>query len=542
MKSLAGTRRLVKLALRRDRIVLPAWIIAITALTAGVTASIHSLYQSEAERAEAGAFSAANTAARVIDGPASGSHIGALTMLELYTFLAVLIGLMSIQAVVRHTRQNEDAGRTELLASTPLGRHAQLTAALIVTFATNVLLSALVTGVLLFNDLDSKGAILAGCTVGAMGMVFAGIAAVSAQVMSSQRGATTVSVVALGAAFLLRSIGDAFGELEDDPTVLVSSWPTWLSPIGWAQQVRPFYQDNADVFFLFGGLVIGLLVMAYSLVYFRDIGGGIFSTPAGPPHAPKTLRSPLGLSVRLHRGGLIGWAIGVAIIGAVFGAVGDSADDIVGMSEQIADLLVGSYVDASLVDLYFAFVVGFLGIAATGYTIQAILRARTEETSGHIEPVLAASVSRVRWINSHLLVTALGSVLVLGAMGLAGVLAYAAAGGDVETGVGMFWASMAQAPAMLLLGGVALIAFAFVPRWAPALAWSALALCLVLSQFGDLLELPQMVINISPFTHVSRVPAESYDWTEAILMMSLVALMVLVSLFRFRRRDVLTGA
>jgi ABC-2 type transport system permease protein len=51
---------------------------------------------------------------------------------------------------------------------------------------------------------------------------------------------------------------------------------------------------------------------------------------------------------------------------------------------------------------------GLIGLVAAGYAIGAALRLRGEETSGRVESVLAASVSRQRWATSHLAFAILG--------------------------------------------------------------------------------------------------------------------------------------
>ena len=541
MNAFNGTWRLVRLALRRDRMVLPAWLVVITGLTGAVAASTPTLYSSLTERTETAVFSAANIAARVVDGPASGVHIGALTMLELYKFLAILAALMSFQAVLRHTRQNEDAGRTELLGSTSLGRHAQLTAAVLVAVSANIILIGTVTGALLMNDLDVEGSIISGVSVGAFGMLFVAIAAVAAQVMSTQREASTFVALVLGATFLLRAVGDASGKAEDDPTVLVSSWVTWLSPMGWGQQVRPFYQNNWDVFILFGVAVPVLIGLAYSLAHFRDIGEGMFSTRPGPLYAGVTLRGPIGLAWRLHRGALIGWGAGMVIAGVVFGAVADSIDDVVNMSDQFAQLLAPDQSDSDRLNFYFTFVVGVLAIVATGFTVQTLLRPRAEEVSGHLEPVLASATGRIRWLMSHLIVSVLGSVLVVCLLGIGGAAAYGAVKGELDAGTGMLTAAVVQIPAVVTVAAVVVMAFAFIPRSAPAVSWAVLIMCLVLSQFGELLDLPQSVINMSPFTHVPKVPAEDMEWRPVSVLLGTAVVLTMVGLARFRGRNVSEG-
>jgi ABC-2 type transport system permease protein len=537
MTAFTGTWRLARLAARRDRILIPVWVAAITVLLAGVVASVAALYADERERTLGAAFSAGNVAARIFDGPASGTDLGAMAMVEAYAILAILTAIMSIQAVVRHTRQDEETGRAELLGSTVVGRHAPLTGALFMVIAANAVLALAVAAVLLANGFAVAGSFAGGAALAAVGVTFAGVAAVTAQLATTQRAATGLAVVVLGAAFVLRAVGDAVGEVAPSGVELVSAWPSWLSPLGWGQQVRPFHQDNWPIFGLFAALFLVLVVTAYALTSHRDVGAGMLGVRPGPATAPASLLSPLGLAWRLQRGILLAWLVGLMIIGAAFGAVGDSVDDFVGISEQFEQILRQQAGDAGLVDLFFGFLMGLLGVVAAAYTVQALLRMRSEEAGGYLEPVLATSVARTTWLGSHVLIAAAGTAVVLTGVGVSGALGYWVAAGDLGTGLGMLAAALVQIPAAFALGGFVVAVFGIVPRWSLPVAWSALVVSLVIGQFGDLLELPQTVLNLSPFTHLPVVPAEPFAATPVLILLAAAVVLSGAGWWAFRRRD-----
>ncbi|MEO6090058.1 MAG: ABC transporter permease, partial [Umezawaea sp.] len=140
-----GTGALVRLALRRDRVMLPAWIAGLVVLAAGSAAAAADLYPTVESRVAA-ANAANNTTAllalygRVYD-PTS---LGGISMVKTGGIGAVLVALLSIIIVVRHTRAEEESGRLELVGATVVGRYAPLTSALVIAIGTNVVL-ALVT-------------------------------------------------------------------------------------------------------------------------------------------------------------------------------------------------------------------------------------------------------------------------------------------------------------------------------------------------------------------------------------------------------------
>jgi ABC-2 type transport system permease protein len=537
-----GTLRLLRLALRRDRVLLPAWLVSIGAVTAAVVASIDGLYADESERVAAATFSAANTVARVFDGPASGTTLGAMATTEAMLVLLLLVALMSAQAVVRHTRLEEETGRAELLGSAVVGRHARLIAALVVALLANAVLVVVVAAGMLASGLGPAGSFATGAALAGTGLVFAGVAAVTAQVFTTSRGANGAAGAVLGLAFLLRAVGDATGSVADSGVEVISAWPTWLSPLGWSQQVRPFHQDNWEVLGLHLALAVVLVAVAFELTAHRDLGAGLRAARTGPGDASPRLLSPTGLAWRAQRGVLLGWAVGLAVTGVAFGAVGESAEDIMELSDQFAEALRAATPEGGIVELYFGFVVGFVGIAAAGFTVQALVRLRTEEAAGRLEPVLATAVSRTRWLSSYLTVATLGTVALLAVTGLSGVVGYGLASGDWSGGVeGLVGGSLAQAPAALALGGSVVAAFALVPRWTTTVGWSALAVSLLMGQLGALLELPQWALNLSPFTHVPAV-GSGFEVLPLLALGAVAIVLAGLGVGAFGRRDLAIAA
>jgi ABC-2 type transport system permease protein len=543
VSALAGTGQLVRLALRRDRILLPVWIVAVVGMLALVVSTITALYATEADRRFAAAFSAASPVARLFDGPASGTELGAMVMVEAYVVLAILVSLMSAQAVVRHTRQDEETGRAELLGSTVIGHHARLIAALIVVTAANLVLAAATAVMLVASGLEVVGSIVSGLALAAVGLAFAAVASVTAQVAQTQRTANGLAGAVLGVAFLLRAVGDVSGEVAPSEVELISAWPSWLSPIGWGQQIRPFHQDNVEVFGLFAAFVVVLVAVAFFLTEHRDIGAGMVPERRGPAEASPRFRSPLALAWRLHRGSLRWWAVGMTSVALAFGSIGDTANEFLTTNEQLQEALEALSPVGSLEDLFFAFMMGFVGVASTGFTVQTLLRARGEEVGGRLEPVLATAVSRHRWLAGHVVIAAVGTTVVLVAAGLGAALSYGVVTGDLAVAVrGLGGAALAQMPAAFALGGVVVAAIAIVPTWATGIGWGALAFSLVLGQLGALLDLPQVVLDLSPFTHVPLVPAVDMTWTPVAGLLAVAIGAAALGFLVFDRRDLAIGA
>jgi ABC-2 type transport system permease protein len=525
------------LAMRRDRIKLPVWIVALSVLNYATAASTIGLYPTESDRIQFAVASAGNAVVLAFNGLITGTSPGSLVANQSLLVMLAAAALMSTFAVIRHTRQNEETGRAEMIGAGVVGRYAPLTAALLVVAAANMLLTLINAGVFIANDLPVAGSIAAALAIGFVGIAFAAVAAVAAQVTEGARAANGIAAAAVGVAFLIRAVGDLTGTVTDNGTNAHSSWLSWLSPIGWGQQIRP-YDDNQ--WWVLGLLLlcsVGLVAGAFGLIQHRDFGAGLVSARTGPAHAARGLLSPLGLAWRLQRGSLLGWTIAIAVLAISYGAVGTQVDDFVGSSQEVSDLINELGGTQNLTDNYFAVVFGFTAIAVAGYVVQALLRLRSEET-GPLESILATAVSRPMWLASHSVVAVFGATVLLVVIGLGTGLAYALAIGDLGTAPGLIAAAVTHLPATLVMAGLVLTAFGFLPTFTVALSWALLAIFVTVLMLGPVLSLPQWVVDLSPFSHVPAVPAAEVTVLPIVSLIVVAALLFAVGVTGFRRRDI----
>ncbi|MEN3611910.1 anibiotic ABC transporter [Plantactinospora sp. ZYX-F-223] len=533
-----GTARLTRLALRRDRIQLPLWIVGTTALLAFTYAAEQEQFPTEADRVTALRTAAESPAILMLRNAPSGITDGDMLAFQILAFLAVLAGFMSILAVVRHTRQNEETGRTEMIGSMVVGRHASLTAAMIVTAGANLLLAALLALTLIGNGLPAGGSIAFGLGVGAAGLTFGAIAAVAAQLSQGARAANGIAAAAIGAAYLVRGLGDAFGEVRPDGYTMTSAWPSWLSPIGWTTLVRPFADDRWWVLVLPVAVFAALLAAAFVLADRRDVGMGMISARPGPARAATALLSPLGLAWRLQRGTLLGWAVAIGLFGVVIGSLAGTVADAFAGNEGAARTIRELGGEGALADSFFTAMLAMVGAMVAGYVVQAMLRVRAEEAGGRAEPLLATATGRLRWLGSHLLVAALGAVFLLLLAGVSAGLVAGLSAGDLSDRLPDLGAAalVQTAPALIMIGYVVLV-FGLLPRLAVGLGWLGFAVSLIFGQFGELLNLPQAVRDVSPFSHVPALPSAEVSATPLVLLAVVAVALGAAGLALFRRRD-----
>jgi ABC-2 type transport system permease protein len=536
MSAFTGTRHLVRLILRRDRIVLPIWVLLLAVLPASYAGTYAELYPTAAERATYRTGTASNPSIVALLGPVYGDSVGALAV-QRAGLLTLIAALVSVLTVVRHTRTEEEAGRRELLGATVLGRYAGLTAALLVTYAANVLLGLLIAGGLVAVGLPGAGSLLFGAAVGLTGIVFATVGGLTAQLTESAGGARGIGLGALGLAFVLRLAGDAGGS---GGTGGGAEWLSWLSPLGWASRGRAFAGERWWVLLLPVLLTALVAAVAYPVSVRRDLGAGVFPPRLGPATAGAGLSGPFGLAWRLHRGQLLGWTVGFGLLGLVLGGAADAAGDAVQGNQQVAEMLARLGGSSALAEAYLGGTLSITGLAAAGYGIQAALRARAEETAGRAEPLLATAVSRTRWLAAHLVFALLGPAVVLAVAGLTTGLAYGLSIGDVGGQLPrLLGAGLAQVPAAWVLAALAAVLVGLLPRFTAA-AWALLAACLLLGQLGAVLKLDQWALDLSPFTHTPQVLGPHWTATPLAALTALTAALTALSLRTFHTRDIPT--
>jgi ABC-2 type transport system permease protein len=527
---LAGTGTLVRLILRRDRIKLAAWLLGMIALLSFFVSVVSGLAETEAQRQDLRRFMDGATGA--IMGPGYGRddisverYIAGVYAL----FFFVLAALMSMQLVARTTRGDEQSGRAELVRSSVVGRHAQLTAALIVATGANAILALMLGGTMVANGFDGSDGLLFGASVGAVGLVFAGIAALTVQVTENPRAATGITGAALGVAWVIRVAGDM---IHDYGSPL-----SWFSPLAWSNQTRPYVDGRWWPLLLSVGLAVAAAVGGYVLSARRDVGAGLIPARPGKPVAPPWLRSPLAVAFRLQRSSLMWWTAALTAFGFMVGGLGDQIADPEDMSESRVDMFGGSL--DTVLDGYLGMMAMLIAVIAVIMMVNGVQAVRSEETEGRADPVLATATSRWAWFGSYLAVMSLGLVGLLLATGFATGIGAAVSVGDGSYILDMTVATLTHAPGVLVLFGIAAVLFGVLPR-AIGVTWVLVGYGLFVGLFGPVIDLPQWAHDISPMEHTGRPPLESTSWPAAIILLLAAGGLMAASLAGFRRRDLET--
>lgn len=526
-----GTGTLLRLFLRRDRFLLPIWVFMPMLLLWSQASFVTALPDWQEFLAE------------LTTNPLAGAMLGPVVPLTtagaviwrgfVQGSLVVIIG--SLLTVIRHTRTEEEAGRSELIRGGVVGRHAILTAALVLTCVANLVAGLLAALALIANGFSVDGSLLFGFTITATGCFFTGIGALCAQFREHAGSAKSIAFAILGLGMLLliwNNVGGGY-----------TGW-AWLAPQAWYRLTKPFAGNDRGALLALFILSAIPMIGAYVLSIHRDLGAGLFQQRLGPSAGAPSLRSPLTLAWKLHRGTMMGWTIGMVFIGAAIGTV------IPSISESIGDMLSNMWVDVWVEmiekignrEAFMAVAIYILSLmtGVTIYGIATVLRLRKEERENLAEPLLARPVSRMGWMSSHLILGFIGSAFLQLVLGLAAGLGWGLTIGDVS-GVlpRVLGMSISKIPIVWVMVGIAAMLYGLLPRAASVLSWSLVVLFVVIEMLWEAQVVDWSVMRFSPFSYAHyTIPISELPILPLLGLICLAAALTGIGLMGFKRRSI----
>lgn len=524
-RPLAGYGILLRHAIRLDRLRLPLWVVTIALLPAVTYQSYERLFATPGSRMNIASSLTANPALLLLYGAGrSLTAPGGFTAWRTGVFSCVFVAIVAILTVVRHTRAEEEAGRADLLGSTGAGRFALGAAGVSLAIMVCVASGAATTVGLMAVGAQLRGAACFGLLVSMTGVAFAGVAAVTCQIASFSRGASSAALAILALSYLVRAWGDATG----------TAWLSWLSPVSWIEKAAPFTVDTIDVTLLPLALSGILMTVAAVLLGRRDVGSGFMEPRSGPATSPRRLSGSFGLAWRLTAPSCILWLVSLATFGAVFGAAVRSLTQLFEKNTVLRGFL--AHGPGSLTDLFVGEVLSILAVMASLVGVQIMLKARSEETSGRVEILLTTPLSRVRWFVSQLALALGAATLAIAVGGLALGLGASSTGATVSLSH-VLASTAAQLPAVWVLVTVAAALVGAAPRWS-AVALPVVAATFVIMLFGPSLDLPGIIEGLSVFAHVPKNPAQVIPVVPLVALCGISVALALTSLVGIKRRDI----
>ncbi|MGN8244468.1 ABC transporter permease [Cellulomonas soli] len=527
-QTLTGTGTMVRLVLRRNRVRLAVWWVVLVGMFAYVGSYYSDVFATQAALDDFAALSNTPSIKALTGLAAAPATLGGAVWTKIWMTSALSLAFGVVFLVTRTGRADEELGRTELLRSRALGLHAGSLASWLVNAALCVAVGAGIAVVSATGGLDPTGtgitgSLVVGASVAGVGLVGLGIGALAGQVASTSRGANALGSVVLGVLYVLRMVGD-----------LGDGRLTWVSPVGWGQEMQPWGANRWWPLWLLLALTAVLLAVAARLEARRDLGSGLLPERAGPAGAPARYGRPLGLALRLQRGPIIGWGVTVVLTALLFGSVVESMTDLIDDAGSSVTAMVGG----TGVDALLSLLVVMIALITTVFALQSAVSLRADEAGGTVEPQLAGALSRTRWALERLVIPAVGSAVLLLVGGAGMGAGYGSIVGDSGQTVRLAGAALAYWPAVMVLVGVAVALFGWLPRLAVPLTWGVLAGLWFVVVIGDALHLPAWLLDLLPFSATPAQPLEPLRWTPLVVMTLVAAGLVWAGIARFRTRDV----
>ncbi|MCL1900715.1 MAG: hypothetical protein FWG11_09475 [Promicromonosporaceae bacterium] len=529
---LTGVGTLWRFMLRRDRTRILVWTASIGALYAFCVVALGRMF-ADPEAQQARAAIMRTPASVLMSGPGYGLNhytLGPIMANELLLWIAASVALMSILQVVRHTRAEEESSRSELLRAQPLGRHAPTFAAVGTVVVANLAIAVVGFLALIGGGLPVASSVAYVLGVFGAALCFGAVALVFSQLSANARTASGLSIAVVLASVFVRGAGDM--------QAVGGSPLSWASPFGWAQQTRLYVELRWWPLLLPLAFALACLALAAALGARRDFGAGLLPGRLGRATAKASLRSPHALVWRQQRTATAWWGVGMFVsflaMGTYIDQMGTMVSDMAANNPIVGDIFDTSDMVGSFTHIMFLFGV----LAAVGYGISAVQRARGEESSGRLELTLATPVSRHRWLAANLGVPTVASAALV-ALGALGMFAGAASVGVTDPGIGQYLlAAVVYLPAMAVIVFLTAALFAWVPRLITA-AWALVAFGFVEGMLGDALNLPGWLRGFSPLHWVPNPLATGATNYWPLVWLSLLAGALAAATFvGFRRRDV----
>ncbi len=471
---------------------------------------------------------AGNAAIRLFYGyPYDPVSVGGYCAWRVGGTLAIAAAAFGLLAAVRALRTEEDTGRMELVLAGAVGRGtAYLSSMSAIAAGTGILWVAALAG-FVAGGLPLAGSAYLSLAIASVVPVFVGVGALASQLAPTRRIALELGSATIGVCLLLRVIADTSSGL---------GWLRWATPLGWAEELRPF--TGARPLVLLAPAVASALLLAAAarIAARRDVGTGLIPAHDSATPRLRLLSSPAAQALRAERGSLIVWLSCTGAFALILGIVSTSIST-AGISKslqrEIARIGSGSIATPSG---YLAFVFIFFILAVSLFACAQVGAARQEESDERLEALLAQPVGRRGWLGGRLLLASISSAAI---SLVAGLLTWV---GAASQGVHISLPRMLEAganclPVALLFLGIAALAYALLPRAGSGIVYGLVAVAFLWQLVGSLLGVPKWLVELTPFAHVGFVPSQPFRAADAAVMLAIGVLSALAALEVFRRRD-----
>jgi ABC-2 type transport system permease protein len=510
------------------------WGYVFGVVVASSAISYTQLYKTPAERDHLAAVFGPNRASAALFGPALQLQtVAGFTVFKSLMTLMLLGATWGLLTSTRLMRGEEDAGRWELLLAgqtTRKGATVQALGGLAVGASTLWLVTAVIT---VLTGLYSKVDIAAGPMLYfsvaqvATALMFLAVGAFTSQLAPTRRRAATYGGWFLGLSYALRMLADAAPGLH---------WLVWSSPLGWVEQLQPLTSPQPVALIPIAAFSALVSIFAVRLAAVRDAGASTLPDRANARPRLRLLSGPLGLTVRLERPAVIGWALALAGTGLVLGVIAKAAGGTIsGSSVETVLSRLGAPGTGATAFLGVAFLI--VAVLIAFIAVGRVIAARDEESNGRLDHLLVRPVSRTSWLGGRALVAV---VVIVGCSLDAAITMWL---GTRAENAGVSLGSLASAglnvvaPA-LCIWGIGVAAFGLRPRATAYTLYGVLVWSLLVVLLGGFGANTRWLLDTSLFHQMAAAPAVAPNWTANGIMIALGAVCAALGDYAFNLRDI----
>jgi ABC-2 type transport system permease protein len=410
----------------------------------------------------------------------------------------------------------------------PLTRGHLVVADLVVLTGASAVIGVATAATFLLLGEATDGSLLYGAGTGLVTLTFAAVGALTAQLFTQRRKAAGVAGLTLGVAYLVRMVAD--GSKSAD-------WLRWLSPLGWVEELQAFAGNALVPLIPLALAPAALTAVAFVLARRRDLGEGTFRDRDTARPRLQSVRHPLGFAWRERRGGLVGWGAGVAILGLATGFVTGAFTDVISSSPEFQEQAAKyGFAELASVAGFVASTAPFTAIVLCLYVVSSIHVLGEDESDGRLDLVYSTRVRRLDWLSAQA-ATIVGAVVAIGiATSIATWLGVVLGNADLSLG-DAFVATFNVLPLAALTLGVAVLVHGVRPGLMVPVTGGAVVIAYLLDFLGPVVDLPNWVLDLSPFHHVALAPVQPVAWTATIVMLVVALVTLVVGALAYARRD-----
>lgn len=524
----------------RRAILIASVFLGVVILTGG--AAMATAFGTEATRHEAADLAAAMPPIlQGLLGPPIGlTTLGGFIEWRFYAVIAFFLPIWSILALSSTLATEADRGSLDILATTRLARRRIAIEKLIghlVAVVVTMLITALVLVVtgrafatLPGDEITVEGAVGFVLLTGLLILVPGSIAFALSPLVG--RGASAgIAAAAMVAAYFLNAFRASIPAFD---AIAPASWYAWTAghvPLGgvydWPSLLAPVV------------LIGALFVVGLVLFERRDIGITVRVPTPRLPRFLVGLRGPLSRSFGERLPTALAWGLGIGLYVLILTSAVPALQDVMARAPQLEQMMRLLYPDVDLASFAGVLQLVFVdfGLIVMGIAAATVVAGwASDESSGRLEVLLSAPMTRTSWMLRSGLGALLAIVLIATFIATAAGLGAASLGNEAVT---PFVGSFVMALYGTALAGIGLaVAGVFRPSYGAAVVFAVTILSFLLVILATALKLPDWVADLALGAHYGK-PIVG-DWDPLGIAASLVLAIggLVLGAWGLSRRDV----